>query len=290
MDGESGDEDLTPILVRLLEGRVGSTMLMQLLGTSPMIDFDRVYPFENSYLTYLVRLAGQMAQPFSPAWRMVDLLYGDEPRLGPLPFDPVDIDPGELARQSLGGLWSAFSCTRRRASPGARSHYAEKYWGRMAPVERAGITAVVVYLVRDPRDVVASVRAFNVKRDARLFGRAQVGDDDEHLRRMVAGMGFRFREMEAPIKSPTVTLRYEDLVTDPADSTGRLEAVLGIPLDPSALTAASRDQTDHMTSRSAAASVGRWRQDLSDDEVALIERRLGAHMTRHGYALETPPS
>src|SRR5438045_1003360 len=47
---------LTPILVAG-SGRSGTTMLMALLGTDPRVAFDRVYPFENRYLTYLAKFA-----------------------------------------------------------------------------------------------------------------------------------------------------------------------------------------------------------------------------------------
>ena len=53
---------LTPILVAG-SGRSGTTMLMALLGTDPRVAFDRVYPFENRYLTYFAKFAFLSGRP-----------------------------------------------------------------------------------------------------------------------------------------------------------------------------------------------------------------------------------
>ena len=54
---------LTPVLLSLISGRCGSTLMMQLLATSPEVAMDRVAPYENNYLTYLNTLAGHIALP-----------------------------------------------------------------------------------------------------------------------------------------------------------------------------------------------------------------------------------
>lgn len=38
-------------------GRSGGTALMSLLAAAPRVAFDRAYPFEHRYLTYLAKLA-----------------------------------------------------------------------------------------------------------------------------------------------------------------------------------------------------------------------------------------
>src|SRR5262245_777249 len=47
---------LTSILVAS-SGRSGTTALMALLASDPRIAFDRIYPFENRYLTYYAKFA-----------------------------------------------------------------------------------------------------------------------------------------------------------------------------------------------------------------------------------------
>ena len=49
-------EPLVPV-VFVATGRSGSTLLMELLGTSPDVLFERVYAYERAYLTYLLQWA-----------------------------------------------------------------------------------------------------------------------------------------------------------------------------------------------------------------------------------------
>ena len=276
-----------PILVRLLEGRVGSTLVMQLLGTSADVQFDRVYPFENSYLTYFTRLVGRISAARAPDATMVEFLYGDATRVGPLPFAPEHLSRDALARDSLRGVWHAFSNGVRATTGGGVSWYAEKYWGDVSPVIAAGLDPVVIDLVRDPRDIVASIRAFNAKTGRELFGRARARDDRAHLRRMVAGMSFRLQEFAAPLPVGHLVIRYEDLVSDLPGQASRLEDALGVRLDVAALTPGGDEMDRHMTSPSPESSVGRWTRDLPSEDVEAIERALGDAMTALGYFLSS---
>jgi hypothetical protein len=276
---------LTPVLIRMMEGRVGSTLLMQLLGTSPEVAFDRTYPFENSYLTYFVKLMGQTASPAPDGWTMEQLLYGDA-RLAGFPFTTESIDRAAFAGHGLAALWQAFTqsvAEAAEAEGGPRLLYAEKYWGDVTPVLSAGLAPVVIDMVRDPRDTVASIRAFNAKRGREGFGRAQAPDDQSHLRRLVMGMNLRLSEFETPLPVPHLLVRYEDLSTDLPGQAARLSSLLGTELSADLVTANRPAMAHHTTSPSVAASIGRWTTDLEPDEAAFIERRMRAHMERLGY-------
>ena len=279
--------NLRPILVRLLAGRVGSTLVMQLLSTAPEVAFDRVYPFENSYLTYLNRLIGQIAAPRPDGEDMFAFLYGDTTRVGPLPFSAQQLAADAFARNSLLAVWQAFSMTMQDTQASPARLYAEKYWGDVMPIMAAGLDPIVVDLVRDPRDVVASVRAINAKTGRQLFGREQVQDDRQHLRSLVVGMGFRLQEFSIQLPVAHLVIRYEDLVADLPTEAARLQDALGVVLDVEAVGAARPAMAHHMTSSSLDRSVGRWKHDLSADETSAIERRLGAQMARLGYPLSS---
>ena len=279
---------LTPVLIRMMEGRVGSTLLMQLLGTSPDVAFDRTYPFENSYLTYLVKLMGTTVSPAPDGWTMEQLLYGDG-RMAGFPFDPESIDRTTFATRGLAALWQAFTHCVQEQEGGPRLLYAEKYWGDVTPVLTAGLAPVVIDVVRDPRDTVASIRAFNAKRGHQGFGRAQSTDDASHLRRLVMGMNLRLSEFELPLPVPHLLVRYEDLSTDLPGQAARLSALLGTDLSPDLVTSNRTAMEHHTTSPSVAASIGRWAADLQPEEAAFIERRMRAHMERLAYLTEPQP-
>jgi hypothetical protein len=271
----------------MLEGRVGSTLMMELLGSSPAIAFDRSYPFENSYLTYLVRLLRQAASNTGEYWTVDDLLYSDEATAGPLPFRPTTLDLGSFTTRSLAALWQVLSDSLRDSSPNQLDLYAEKYWGSVAPVLDAGITPIIIDLVRDPRDVLVSIRAFNAQRGGVLFGRSRTADDVEHMHHIVVGMAFRLHELTEPLPVARQLIRYEDLVHDMDGCVATLSSLLNVELDPQSALSYSGNMAHHATSPSAEDSVGRWRNELDPSDIAFIERKLGAHMEKLGYTLST---
>jgi hypothetical protein len=72
----------------------------------------------------------------------------------------------------------------------------------------------------------------------------------------------------------TVELRYEDLVAAPAESAERVGA--GLHLDPGLLAEAF--ESAHTN------SVGRWRQDLTRDQLADVEAEAGDLLAELGYS------
>ncbi len=292
MDDPDGT-DLRPVLVRMMDARVGSTLTMELLASSSSMALDRVYPFEHSYLTYLVRLVSQLAEtePIGDDFNgfvMDSLVYGKDDRVGPLPFEAAIVRPADLSRTGLAALWRTFSTAVNSQGPRRCSHYAEKYWGEVKPIIDAGLRPSIIDLVRDPRDVVASHRAFNRLHDEKLFGRPQATDEDSHLRHLAAAIAFRLNAMGAPLSVPRITVRYEDLVTKRADTCERIGELIGLSIRPDGAGGHGADTAAHMTSSSAEASIGRWRRDLDPADVRKIERRLAEPMVELGYDIDAP--
>jgi len=271
----------------MMNARVGSTLLMQLLGAADGVVFDRVYPYEHSYLTYLARLSEQLGQTDLRALKfngfvMEDLIYGNSSLLHPLPFEAELVSQTELRLEALNGLWRTFSKLTLARCPDA-SHYAEKYWGELQPVVDAGIQPVVIDLVRDPRDVVASQRAFNQRHSGKLFGRPQAESDEQQDRVLIGAIAMRLAEMRATTSASRITVRYEDLLTDTEGTCAAISEVTGLSLDARTANLRSPSTDAHMTSASALESIGRWTRDLDEVTVGRIERRLGTAMAAIGY-------
>jgi hypothetical protein len=151
--------------------------------------------------------------------------------------------------------------------------------------------AAVVHMIRDPRDVAASLfqkgwlRAGRPGRDdagapyghhARFWvepGRAVEFDQSGEARR--AGWAWR-RYVTAARAAPSATIevRYEQLAADPETASGLLAAHLGT--DAVLLARAlSRMHTE---------SVGRWRRNLTPEQVAEIESEAAGLMDELGYS------
>jgi hypothetical protein len=148
----------------------------------------------------------------------------------------------------------------------------------LGPIVRAYPQATVVHMLRDPRDVAASLLQKGWLRAGRPghddvgspYGhhvrfwvepeRAEEFDRADEARR--AGWAWR-RYVSAARAAPgnTLEVRYEDLAADPEAASEPLAAHLGA--DPVLLAAA--------LGRMHAESVGRWRRNLTTEQVAEVE-------------------
>lgn len=282
---------LEPVLVRGLWGRTGSTLLMQLLATSDEIAFDRVYPFEHRVLANLLHYAAPLAGPVrlpSGSWMAdTERLWWMDPAAfqftvsgDPLPYPDLAVDRADLHRRAVRALWQAYSAS----AGGPARFYAEKYGAYAEVLSDAGLPVRYVDLVRDPRDVWASIRSFDAQRGFYGFGRSPGQSEAEFLDAYLSSVRRRLDRMAADAdRTNTLLVRYEDLVGDLAGEAARLEGWLGVHLDPAAVESGRDAFRHHMTTDSPESSVQRWRQDLSAPEIAAVDAVLGEHLARLRY-------
>jgi len=143
--------------------------------------------------------------------------------------------------------------------------------------------------VRDFRDMLSSILAFNAKRGAQGFGRAGAGSDADYvawLGRWAAGLTAAWERR----RGAAHLVRYEDLVLAPERALGDLLGYLGV--DAGAATVAAiieelhgemPELRDHSTSDGARASIGRWRQDLDPELARAAELALGPALAAFHY-------
>ncbi len=272
------------IAVRPLDGRVGSTLLIRLLATSSQVVIEPGYAEgERRYLSYCLKIAQSMATPWDPAKHpdVTELLFSPADRTGPIPFAPSLVDIRRLAGTALHNLWQAVSQELHRSVPAA-SYYAEKLVGDTDLLLESNIPIHLIDLVRDPRDVFCSIRAFNAGTER--FGRAADQTDEEFLGAMTARHLDQLRVMAStPSTVPRMLIRYEDLATDLPGTAEVLGARLGLRFDAEQVLAITQQDRQHMTSSSPAESIGRWRNELSPSLAQQIWRDLGPMLEPMGY-------
>ena len=167
----------------------------------------------------------------------------------------------------------------------------------LAAVLRAYPRAHAIHVIRDGRDVVTSLLErgwLSAERtgadDANLaFGAyprfwveperrdefAQVSDATR-----AAWAWRRYVTAAAAVPEQTVEVRYEQLATDPVAAARPVAAALGV--DPELVAERFAQVHDR--------SMGRWRRDLSPDQLADVEREAGDALVAAGYALSSPPA
>jgi Sulfotransferase family len=156
--------------------------------------------------------------------------------------------------------------------------------------------AVAVHVIRDGRDVATSLLErgwLSAERsgadDARLaFGPharfwVEPGRDEEFSRvsdaTRAAWAWRRYVTAAGVVPERTVEVRYEQLVTDPAAAAAPVAATIGV--EPGLVEGAFARVHDR--------SAGRWRRDLSEEQLADVEREAGAVLVALGYELSSAP-
>lgn len=295
-------EGLRPLLL-LFPARSGSTLLMQLLGTSPKIVFDRVSPFEQRYLAFLVRWAWQLADGGlrRDDWTIDHLLVkhanpGDPiepvPFATPAGFGTTTTDP--MWHEALRQAWREFSmraCRAEVCSPHLDPEpiwYAEK---SRTPYRHAmqeiGIEPEVVYLLRDPRDVLMSIWSFNRKRGTNYFSVIEGETNEAFALRFAEERKLRLRmilELAAHDEHACV-VRYEDMATDLVGVAAKLSDRLGVQLDAKQVLSQQNEFSHHMSSAGPEASMQRWRREMAPDVQKIFTDVLGNELQALGYRL-----
>jgi hypothetical protein len=296
-----------PVAVTSL-GRTGTTLLMRLLTAHPEIGGRRLYPFETriaSYWMHVVRVLGDaanIAQSSHP-----DTLLSNPYAVGASPFSaPPHATALELrnwldgaaverlaafAQQTIDEHYARLEPNDAEPPNAPRPRYfAEKCLPDHIPrlLREIYPGAKEIFLLRDFRDMVSSIVAFNQRRGGADFGAADAPSLGEFVRAKRLDIG---RLLAAIRERPdALVLRYEDLLRQPRSELRRI--LEHLCLDPAEAVVAAIltttetdgfDPAEHRTSSSAASSIGRWRRDLTAEIQALCREAFGDLLVEAGY-------
>lgn len=159
------------------------------------------------------------------------------------------------------------------------------HWGDKMPLaptplalQSAFPNAKFLVIVRDPRDFFCSLTAYMAREHAKQLDPTMSLDAARQASDWV-----QVYEGYLKYLNDHFVVRYEDLVRDDGALMQRVQAFLGLEVRDLSAAEDSEYFQGHATSKSPAATVGRWRSDLSKSDLRTIEQRCGELMRRLGY-------
>jgi len=269
-------------------GRSGSTLLMRMLAEHPDIIVHERFPYEQRVCSYWMHFIQVLAMPVDTSQAESFEFWTNRKRLIPFPsffLDPVfagsvgaTVDRwygsdqveefARVAQATVESFYREHARGRKRATP---AFFAEKF----APADH--IRSIMwqlyprtreIFLVRDPRDTLVSVRAFDNKRGRGEFA-GQLVETDEQLVGLIRDSILDLTRLWKSRSQYGTLVRYEDLIRSPTE---QIRTMLdALELDSSAniidaMVKAGNEITAnvnaHKTSPDAASSIGRWKREL----------------------------
>lgn len=164
----------------------------------------------------------------------------------------------------------------------------------------------VIYIVRDPRDVVISAadhygltidQAIEMMNDKKARGRGMAGSTVHEL---MGSWSDHVRSWTGWKHTPLLVLRYEDMLADPYGQLGGVARKVGITRDEARIRRAvefssfeklqAQEAETGFVEKSVnsqrffrSGRAGTWRETLTADQAAAIERDHAEQMRRFGY-------
>lgn len=266
-----------PILLSS-HGRSGTTLLMKFLSAHPEIVATRSHPYEFRVAQRMLSSvrASRLIEYGYLLERTNDFLVSDFPR-NCAEFFLGQIDEFYARMAIANGQPGARFFIEKFNEAGDQSWFYELYPGR----------AREIVLVRDFRDVFASILAFNERR--RIWDFVPRRETPRKVA-LAWKRPLQLVDLWRRRGDGALLVRYEDLVREPRTTLARIFEWLGADASLAtvdAVIAADGDRSPraltHATTESPEASIGRWKRDLPPAVQRALHESIGEALVAFGY-------
>ena len=273
------------------QGRSGSTWFMRLVSQHPRLLVHNCYPYEFKGAQYYVNMVRTLSEPVERGDRAVNnVLYDSFAHVVPPNpyYHPLHLTervqrvigqtfPERLAELSMRAIDDLYAViweqqgTRQVAPPlDLPRFFIEKQTSFPALVNELYHHEKLLFLLRDPRDIICSIMAFQAKVGS-IFGRPVTFSDRPFVERIL-GVFCDLCSAYLSQRGRAHLVRYEDLMNEPTKTLTLLFDYLGIDSSTATVEGVLRDANanfpellSHRTSDAEHPSVGRWRQDMPSE-------------------------
>jgi len=303
--------DLAPLLLTTL-GRTGSTALLGTLGMHPKVAVYKPFDQEARYISYYTQMFKTLSSAYSwqaPLAAISEYVTQDQLLGRNVPSD--DLLHYSVYSEMWGSFYQQYMPDLFKFCTGQLSHLyhhvaklngndtpqwiAEKFvpGNEVLEVKTLFPTAKEIVLVRDPRDVYSSILSFIEKKGQLGFGRECFQDNRSYLTEAFIPSVIQLYRYWKTHADSVLLVRYEDMILESAQTFHKICQHLDIDSSPETinrmLIKASETNSDrqkkHQTSSSVADSMARFKSNLSQSDIRLMEESLSEVFVGFGYDL-----
>ena len=303
-ENASGAAAVVPIALTSL-GRSGSSVILGHLGCHPEISVFRLFTGEAHYINYFAQTIMTLSSPASYLYPIRSgNNFGDEMLTGnaevAAQFEPTADNTWfqqeylpELRKFFSGKLVELYQWKNNSISQGnAPGFICEKFApsGAIELVQEVFPEMKEVVLVRDFRDLLCSVLAFNRKRGFEAFGMEQFSNTEEYILQCMAPSAEILLERWHKVTGQAHLVRYEDFIRYREQTLVGMFSYLGTQSQDvkAVMETADRTQKDkqrkrHSTTSTPMASIARYESELSPELIELCNEVMEKPLREFGY-------
>jgi hypothetical protein len=286
--------EISPLVLTTL-GRTGSNITSAILGAHPEIVVYQAHRAEARYASYWVQMMLNLGNPQSwlcplaaddrtePNWVMGE--WVEHPLNSVVYNDLCEWFNGDYMNRLYTFFLRQLQEHYQRVATIQKKKDVRLFCEKFLPDRFTAIfldiipSAREVFLIRDFRDTIASILAFNAKRGVQKFGRVNYHSDRDYIVHYVKPVIDSLVKAWKTRCNKLFLLKYEDLVLDPVRIVKRLFQFLEVDCSLKTVNRAVENahqlnqkyQDAHRTTPTARSSIGRFRNQLSPSLIELCD-------------------